>query len=165
MGKYTDILKKYNDKSEDDLKKYIKEREKKSPGFKKKVEKASVKLSKNKRKCSVCNKIGHNARTCPNKNKTQENIPMGHQILQEQKKKIQRKDIDGIIPKKGMWLINPKTKKVAGKISYINKKGEIVWEDSLGTFITSSHETISNSGYKYVDIIEPSMLRWNIVGI
>jgi len=128
-----------------------------------------------KRRCGLCGQLGHNARTCPNKNKTETQINSeesrlrakeeAHRLLQQQRQKKERIPINDIVPKKGYWIVNVDKKKVAGRISYFKKSGEVVWEDTLGTFIATEQIKFINNGYEYVSAFEPYMLRWEVVGV
>lgn len=137
---------------------------------------------KKQRKCSICNTFGHNARGCPNKNKPIEetlNIDtvsissaarkrkekqLGRQILEEQNKKVERVEVDGQIPKRGLWLVNTEKQKVAGKISKVKRDGTVLWKDCLGAIIPTNQNTLIEQGYSYIEELEVEMLSWKIVG-
>jgi len=134
---------------------------------------------KRQRKCSICSTLGHNAATCPDKNKTIEEIigtksslsraakkekELGHQILKDKKKKVERIEIDGLIPQKDMWLVNLKRKKIAGKICKVKRNGDIVWRSVLSATVITPQEKMIENGYSYLKDLEVEMLGWEIVG-
>lgn len=116
------------------------------------------------RKCGICGKSGHNARTCKHK-RGQEEIPARHQILFDSQKKKNRRDleINGIVPKRGLWLINRNKRKIAGKVKFVRKSGIIVWEDGGGMLVDSTHDTIVSSGYEF-SYNKPVDEGWKIIG-
>ncbi len=101
-------------------------------------------MEKKQRICSKCKKSGHNTRTCPGI------VPVGHQILIDEKKKAPRGEINGIKPKKGIWIINRDKKKIAGQIDFVKKSGIIVWRSiSVNALVESTQETLKGAGYEY----------------
>jgi hypothetical protein len=135
---------------------------------------------KKKRKCSICNTLGHNARTCPEKDKPIEqslNVKptstlseakkkekeLGHSILAAQKKKVEREEINGLTPQKGLWVINSTSRKIAGKIVKVKRNGDIVWKSSSGASIVTNQQKIREEGYSYLTDLEPEMLKWKII--
>ena len=143
-----------------------------------------VKLESNKpkkRKCSICSTYGHDARNCPSKNKPIEEVlgiesisslprakkkekELGYQILEEAKKKVDRVEVDGLMPQKGLWLVNFKRQKIAGKIVQVKRSGGVIWKDCLGALITTPQETLIEKEYSYLTELEPEMLSWKIIG-
>lgn len=154
-----------------ELDKYIEERDKREPGFAKLVEEETKKLEKQiekkkQRTCKKCGGIGHDSRNCTSDFvKEDEEIPIGHQILQQQKEKVDRIPINNIVPQKGMWIVNVEKQRVAGRISYVKRTGEIVWEDCYMTLIESDPKVFVENGYEYACTIDPIMLRWSVVGL
>lgn len=127
--------------------------------------------------CSVCNTVGHNARGCPSKNQPiietkaetsfskakAKQKELGHKILAEKKKKVEREEIDGLAPQKGLWIVHHLRKKIAGKISKVKRNGEVVWKSALGAIISTDQQKLIKEGYSYIKDLEPEMLRWKII--
>jgi hypothetical protein len=128
------------------------------------------------RKCSICNTFGHYASTCPNKDKPvieapssfsaakQKKKELGHQLLKEKNKKVDRVEVDGLTPQKGLWLVNFKRKKIAGKIVQVKRNGSVVWKCALGALNTTPQERLIEMEYSYIQDLEPEMLNWKIIG-
>lgn len=103
---------------------------------------------KGTRQCRKCGNCGHNIRTCKNQ---AEYVPEKYRILQEIKgPKVDRIPVDGVIPQKGLWMVNPERNRVAGRIMYVKRNGCIVWHDFEGIFVESKQKDIVDSGYKYL---------------
>jgi hypothetical protein len=124
------------------------------------------------RRCSRCHRTDHNVRTCKVELNPElkldirpisKELELGHKILAEQRKIVEREEINGVLPNAGYWIISPKRKKIAGKISSVKRNGEIVWKSSLGAVMTTKQSLFSQSDYCYVTDLEPEMLRWNII--
>lgn len=131
------------------------------------------------RKCGVCGKKGHNARTCP-RNKKVELEPINvqpvisfsdaqakkkeqaHKILKEQNQKVERQEIDGLIPVAGLWIVNIKRKRIAGKITQVKRNGEVTYHTALGASVSTAQERLKEAGYSYIQDLEPEMLRWRV---
>lgn len=131
------------------------------------------------RKCGVCGKKGHNARTCP-RNKKVELEPIdvqpvisfsdaqakkkeqAHKLLQQQNQKVERQEIDGLLPAAGLWIINYKTKRIAGKITQVKRNGDVTYHTSLGASVSTKQEDLKKYGYSYIQDLEPEMLRWRV---
>ena len=88
--------------------------------------------SQGTRKCSRCEQVGHQKRTCQT---DLDSIPEGHRLRLEQRQGIRVPDKEGTNPRKSMWIVSRSRKKVAGKIVQVKKDGTVVWEDILGTYI------------------------------
>jgi hypothetical protein len=128
-----------------------------------------------KRKCSICFTRGHNSRTCPNKNKPvaqststfsrrkEKEKELGHKLLAEKRKKVEREEIDGLVPTAGLWVVHHKRKKIAGKIVKVKRNGDIIWRSAGGASVTTAQETLIDEGYSYITDLEPEMLRWRII--
>jgi len=130
-----------------------------------------------KRRCGICGGIGHNARSCSEKDKplvvaqsvsTQSRAKkkekeLGHKLLAEKNKKVDREEIDGLIPAKGLWIVHHPRKKIAGKIVKVKKNGDVVWRSALGASITTPQNSFKEEGYSYLIDLEPEMLLWKIV--
>lgn len=97
--------------------------------------------------CSNCGRHGHNKRSCPIKK--DEPVCVGVVIYEPP------------IPKKGMWIISEKYKRVAGKVSHIKSKTqEVCYETPRGALITSLPHHIRANDYEFVDDLEPYHLLW-----
>lgn len=103
------------------------------------------------RQCGNCGQTGHNVRTC--KKQRQEDY------LSSLPQEVDREAINGVKPKRGLWIVNPERQRIAGKILYVRKSGQVVYENKLGAHVESEQDTIERSGYQYVEL-EPKMLAW-----
>lgn len=116
--------------------------------------------------CKKCKLSGHNSATCKataqttNEESSGRSLKeIGRAILEKEEQKVPREpDLVGTIPEKGLWLINPVRKRIAGKISQIKKNGDILWIDAYGCFIETPPETIKEGGYLYLDLEAPHLL-------
>jgi len=106
------------------------------------------------RRCSVCGEYGHNKATCKQ---------FGREVLAEQTQKVDRIEVNGIVPQKGLWILSEIKKKIAGKIVQVKRDGRIVWKGINGICVTQQQEEIINNNYIYSEL-EPEMLLWNVVG-
>jgi hypothetical protein len=123
--------------------------------------------------CSQCGRTGHTRQTCKTElnpgieidtsaiNKDRE---LGHKLLKESKQKVEREEIDGLVPATGLWIVNHSRKKIAGKICYVKRTGEVVWKSALGATTATPQEVFKKEEYSYLENLEPEMLSWNIVG-
>ena len=133
------------------------------------------------RKCSICHKPGHNSRTCSKRlQKSTNSEPIdiqpvisfsdaqtkkkeqAHKLLQQQNQKVERQEIDGLLPAAGLWIINYKTKRIAGKITQVKRNGDVTYHTSLGASVSTKQEDLKKYGYSYIQDLEPEMLRWRI---
>lgn len=76
--------------------------------------------------------------------------PKGHQILEAQRVNLRGETVDtnGVMPKRGMWLVHPEKKRVYGCVLRVRRTGEVlVVTDGWAT----SHEgrMIYEGGYEY----------------
>ena len=108
------------------------------------------------RQCQQCLGYGHKKRTClgqagkPDNSTRKSLVDIGREILAEQKKKVERIEVDGITPATGLWLVNPTRKRCAGMISRVKRTGEILWHDFYGMNAYSKQKDLINDGYKYL---------------
>lgn len=107
------------------------------------------------RQCGICQGFGHNARTCTGTPqvetvKRDTLLEVGRQLLAQEAVKVERIEVDGVTPQRGLWLVNTEKKRCAGLISMVRKSGEIVWKDFDGTLIESAQTRLVDSGYKYL---------------
>ena len=133
------------------------------------------------RKCSVCHKPGHNSQTCPKRLKKSINSEpinvqpvisfsdaqtkkkeQAHKILKEQNKKVERQEIDGLLPATGLWIVNIKRQRIAGKITQVKRNGEVTYHTALGASVSTPQERLKEAGYSYIQDLEPEMLRWRV---
>lgn len=126
--------------------------------------------------CKNCGKQGHYQKKCPNKSTTPapENKDLGQgerktlkeigrEILEQQNQKVEREpDVLGTIPVKGLWIVNIKRRRVAGKISQIKKDGMILWTDAYGGFCETSPIVIKDAGYCYLEL-ESIHLQYEVI--
>ena len=125
------------------------------------------------RYCSKCKQAGHNARTCTtpvNANpeiivKTSKMVELGHKIIEAENKVEERVEIGGILPAKGLWILNLKTKRVAGRISKVKQNGDIIYRSSLGAIMTTPQNKFIDEGYVYFEPedLEPEMMKWEVL--
>jgi hypothetical protein len=87
-------------------------------------------------------------------------LQAGREIRERESAKIPRQAIDGVVPKRGLWLVNTNRRRVAGVISHIRKTGAVVWRDHEGVFVDSSQESIMRSGYKYLADLSQEKEGW-----
>jgi len=104
------------------------------------------------KKCSICRKQGHNARGCVTKQREE---------IQKAKEAPERLEIDGIVPKKGLWIFHDKKHIVVGKIRKVTPFGEIHYTDALGTQVVTKQEAFLKGGYTYSEF-EPCHFKWKI---
>jgi hypothetical protein len=129
------------------------------------------------RKCSICDTHGHNARTCPNKNKPivessvktiskkkLKDKELGRKILAEKAVVEDRIEVEGLVPRKNYWLVNKDRQKIAGKILQVKKNGDILWKDIFGATQATNQKRLIDQGYSYIEDLEVEMLDWNILG-
>jgi hypothetical protein len=114
------------------------------------------------RHCSKCGLAGHYSSTCGTKTVIQtatEEVP----TEKVNAVPVESTSDDGTTtfskPRKGLWLANQTSKKVAGKIMYVKSDGTVVYESPLGASVESSPETIVDAGYTYVELTA-RMLNW-----
>jgi hypothetical protein len=118
------------------------------------------------RQCGNCGKTGHNARTCGRIDRNQkaesetENIEPN---VNEAASSVEyNSDPDNPYfdqPKRGLWVVSPARKRIAGKILYVKSTGEVVYENVFGAHVESKQETIAEAKYKYIDLTARH-LRW-----
>jgi len=127
------------------------------------------------RHCSLCHAAGHYSKTCttgktqqePNYNVTGTfpasslgpTVPIVKSVVNALDAVIDENEIVFVKPRKGLWIVNEQTKKIAGKILCVRGDGTVVYENYLGATVDSSPETILSSNYTFVDL-QPTMLSW-----
>ena len=111
--------------------------------------------------CKNCGQSGHNRATC---RAGKEELPEKYKILQESRAKVERVEINGNIPQKGLWLVNPTTNRVAGKILFVKRKGQIVWSDFMAAQVESEQSTFIQSGYEYRNDL-PTGEQWKYLNL
>ena len=103
-------------------------------------------------KCGKCQQPGHNARSCVTKER---------EAIKKPKGKPERLEIEGVIPKKGLWIIHEEKSIVVGKIRKIAVSGKIHYTAVSGAQVKTAQEDFLKGGYTYTEI-EPSHLKWKL---
>lgn len=108
------------------------------------------------RHCRKCNLSGHNSATCkyvPCESQPKSLKEIGREILQQDSIKAPRIEIDGLTPRRGLFIINATKKRCAGKILRIKKNGNVLWQTFHGVIVESKQSVLIAEHYKYsVDI-------------
>jgi hypothetical protein len=58
--------------------------------------------------------------------------------------------VDGVKPKKGMWIVHRGRGRVYGRILRVWRSGVVVWVGEAGTPIATDGRTLVDGGYSYV---------------
>jgi len=74
---------------------------------------------------------------------------VGRKLRADKRRKQEVKEIGGVLPARGMWLVNPKTRRVAGRILRVRKNGKIVVLSLYGSHVEHDQDAIINNGYQY----------------
>jgi hypothetical protein len=104
------------------------------------------------RNCSRCGKPGHRKSTC---------VEIEREEAKKAKEEPDRLEIDGVVPKKGLWVLHEKKEIIVGKIRKITPTGEIHYTNPGGCQIFSKQENFLKGGYTYRDL-EPEHLKWKM---
>lgn len=118
------------------------------------------------RHCKTCGNSGHNSRTC-GRVKT-ENPVETTQPQPETPTEALVANLDGhrtiaqyAEPKRGLWVVNPSRKRVAGKILYVKADNKtFVYVDGYTAHHESIVDKVQAAGYQFVEL-EPFMLYWS----
>ena len=134
------------------------------------------------RLCSNCSQPGHYASTC--KNQAKANVLGSHVVEAQTSKPAPTLPLPAVVqpepivaqPKPivieeatsedtppmqvGLWLINEKKKKIAGKIVSA-KSGSIVYEEPFGAQVESTEKRLVEAGYRCTEL-QGKMLHWVI---
>ena len=109
---------------------------------------------KKQRVCGKCHKPGHNAQRC--------DLLKEKAKIEKKKEEPERIAIEGIAPKKGLWIVHPDKEIVVGKIRKVDSvTSELHYTAVCGVQVKSSQENFLKGGYTYTDI-EPSHLKWKM---
>lgn len=104
------------------------------------------------RTCGICHKVGHDSRNCTSKQREE---------IQKAKEEPERLEIEGVIPKKGLWIFHEKKKIVVGKIRKVSPFGDIHYTDPGGAQVETKQEAFLKGGYTYSEF-EPYHFKWKI---
>lgn len=88
----------------------------------------------------------------------------GRAILAEKRKKVARDTlaINDMLPNRGLWVANVKTRRVAGIIDIVRRNGAIVILDAIGIRVDQTSDKLRNNGYAFYRS-KPSGKSWEFL--
>jgi len=123
-------------------------------------------VSTGNRACGNCGLPGHNRATCASESSEYRETlkDQGRRILASERRAVDSVDVQGVTPRKGLWLLNTLRNRIAGQILDVKTNGQILWEDFAGVQVETEQNRLIDSGYQYADDIPVGEWQCLIMG-
>lgn len=127
------------------------------------------------RHCGNCGQAGHYKSTCKNSKTEEVSTSSSARTLQEKGREIlaeKRRKNKALVgerkAERGLWIVNPERKRIAGQIARVKRSGVIVWREKEHILdieyftVKSKPETLERSGYILSDKC-PQDIEWSFL--